>query len=317
MTSTADLIIERRRMRRRLALWRILAVVAAFGAIVVGIASVADLSKITGGGDPTEAHIARIKIDGVIFSDRDRAKEIKEIAEDKNAKALIVEINSPGGTVTGSEELYDGLRDVAEAKPVVAIMREAAASGGYITAIAADHVLASGNSITGSIGVVFEAPNIAPLLEDIGVDVMRLKSSPLKAEPGFLTPPAEGALAARQVLLEDTFLWFKGLVGQRRQISEPQLTELSDGRIFTGRMALGAGLIDAIGNEDTAREWLEAERGLSSELEIEDRDWRKPQGSVLARLLNDAGESLGLPLPAWRDARPRLGAGPVLMAIMY
>ncbi|MEM7499884.1 MAG: signal peptide peptidase SppA [Pseudomonadota bacterium] len=314
MTSTADLIIERRRMRRRLALWRILAIVAVVGAVVVGIASVRGLP----GGKPTSGdNIARIEIEGIITSDKDRDAELAEIAEDDAVKALIVRINSPGGTIAGSEELYEGLRDIAEKKPVVAVMVEAAASGGYITALAADHIVAFGNTITGSIGVVAEAPNIARLLQDNGVDVLKIKSTPLKAEPGFLTEPAEGAIAAQQELIDDTFAWFRGLVAERRGLTGARLSEVADGRAYTGRMALDLGLIDALGDEDTATAWLEAEHDIPADTDVVDRDWRKPAPSFLLSLIGEGAVELGIVPPGWRDVAPRLGPGPRLYAIMY
>ncbi|MEL6768711.1 MAG: signal peptide peptidase SppA [Pseudomonadota bacterium] len=314
MAATADLIIERRQMRRRLALWRILAIVAVVGAIVVGIASIRGTSS---SGPTSSDNIARIKIDGIISSDFDRDEELAKIAEDKAVKALIVRINSPGGTIAGSEALYEGLRAVGEKKPVVAVMVEAAASGGYITALAADHIVALGNTLTGSIGVVAEAPNIARLLEENGVDVFKVKSTPLKAEPGFLTEPAEGAVAAQQILIDDTFGWFRGLVAERRGLGEPALAEVADGRAFTGRMALELGLIDALGDEETAKAWLAAEHEIPADTKVVDRDWRKPDPSLLLRLIEGSAIELGLYAPDWRDVAPRLGPGPKLYAIMY
>jgi len=179
MTATSDLIIERRRMRRRLAFWRILAIVALAAAVIVLI------PRPSGGvrGD----HVARIAIEGIITDDPDRDASLAKLAGDDKVKAVVVRINSPGGTVAGSEALYQSLRAVAAKKPVVAVMAEAAASGGYVTAIAADHIVARATTLTGSIGVVAEAPNFSGLLESLGISVMRSKSAPLKAEPSFLT----------------------------------------------------------------------------------------------------------------------------------
>ncbi|MEM9763646.1 MAG: signal peptide peptidase SppA [Pseudomonadota bacterium] len=314
MAATADLIIERRQMRRRLALWRILAIVAVVGAVVVGIASFRGVSS---SGPTSSDNIARIKIDGIITSDFDRDEELAEIAEDDAVKALIVRINSPGGTIAGSEALYEGLRSISEKKPVVAVMVEAAASGGYIAALAADHIVALGNTLTGSIGVVAEAPNIARLLQENGVDVFKVKSTPLKAEPGFLTEPADGAVAAQQILIDDTFAWFRGLVAERRGLADPALSEVADGRAYTGRMALELDLIDAIGDEETAKAWLTAEHEIPANTKVVDRDWRKPDPTTLLSLITGGAVKLGLASPDWRDVAPRLGPGPKLYAIMY
>lgn len=313
MTATADLIIERRQMRRRLALWRILAIVAVIGAVITGIAS----SGFGLGGERQSGdHVAVVRIDGIILSDAKRAAELRKIAEDDTAKALVVQINSPGGTVTGSEDLFDSLRKVAENKPVVAQMGDAAASGGYIAAIAADHIVARGNSITGSIGVVAEAPNIARFLSDNGIDVIRIKSSPLKAEPGFLTPPAEGAIEAQQALIADSFQWFKGLVGERRSLEGASLDAVSDGRIFTGRLALEAKLVDALGARAEVDTWLEETHEIDSDLERRERDWREPE---VPWFLRTGAAALGL--GDWIDrlapAAARLQPGFRLYAIMH
>lgn len=287
MTATADLIIERRQMRRRLALWRILAILAFVLAIIVGIASSGLVERTPTRGD----HVAIVDVNGLITSDTDRAAELKKIAEEDAAKALVVRINSPGGTVTGSEALFENLRKVAEKKPVVAQMGDAAASGGYIAAIAADWIVARGNTITGSIGVVAEAPNIARLLEESGVDIIRIKSAPLKAEPGFLTEPAEGAIEAQEALIEDSFDWFKSLVAERREMSASDVDGVSDGRIFTGRLALEANLIDAVGGEEAVDAWLEEQHEIDPDLERRVRDWRKRELPWFLRL---AGEATGV-----------------------
>ncbi|MEM6676902.1 MAG: signal peptide peptidase SppA [Pseudomonadota bacterium] len=314
MTSTADLIIERRAMRRRLALWRILAVVAGIFAVAVVIASAGLLPSEE---STRSAHIARIEINGVITSDKDRAAELKRIAKDDQVRAVLVSINSPGGTVTGSEALYENLRELAEAKPMVAVMVDAAASGGYITALAADHIVALGNTITGSIGVVAQAPNLAPLLEDIGVDVLRVKSAPLKAEPGLLTPPAEGALEAQEALIDDSYAWFRGIVAERRGLEGAALDTVADGRAFTGRMALELGLIDALGDEAAARSWLEETHDIGSDMRIIDRDWRDRNLSLLARILRGSAQAVGLDADLLAQAAPQTEPGMRLYAIMY
>ena len=221
MSATADLILERRRVRRRLAFWRIIAIVAVVVAIIAMIPrAVAPL-----GGE----HLARIRIVGMIFDDPLRDETLRQLAESGRVRGVIVHINSPGGTIAGSEALYESLRKVAASKPVVAVMSEAAASGGYITALAADHIVARGNTLTGSIGVIAEIPNIAGLLEMLGVGVTRVKSAPLKGEPSITTAPDEFALSAERALIEDAYGWFKGLVSERRGIEGIALNYSLDG----------------------------------------------------------------------------------------
>lgn len=259
MTATADQIIERRRIRRRLAFWRVLAIIA------ILIAVVALMPRMGGSSGP---HIARVAVEGMIFNDPAREKLIRDLVENDSAKALIVAIDSPGGTLVGSEALYDAIQKVAAEKPVVAVMSELAASGGYMTAIATDHIVARRNTITGSIGVVMEAPNIVGLLDMLGVEVTRLKSAPLKAEPSFSTRPTPEALAARQDLIDDGFAWFRGLVAERRGLDGLALDRVTDGRVFSGAQAVDLGLIDALGDQEDATNWLAEEREIDPDLPV-------------------------------------------------
>ena len=250
---------ERKKLRRSRFRWRILAFVA------VLVAAVLALSRLEPERGP---HVARFDVTGVIVSDLDRAKLLRRIAENDAIQALLVHIDSPGGTVTGSEELYEGLREVAAEKPVVATMGDVAASGGYITALAADHVLAMGNSITGSVGVIFQAPNVHELMDRIGVEMVEVKSGDLKAEPNPFEPVGPEAIEAERALVEDSFAWFKALVRERRGIGENAMAEIERGGVFTGRMALERDLVDALGGLDEAREWLATERDVSDELAL-------------------------------------------------
>ncbi|MEM7057868.1 MAG: signal peptide peptidase SppA [Pseudomonadota bacterium] len=287
MTATADMILEKRKARRRLTFWRVLAIVA------VVIAIIAILPSFSGG--MAGPHIARVSINGVIFHDVDREKLINDLVDDDQVKAVVVAIDSPGGTLVGSEALYDGLRKVADKKPVVAVMSELAASGGYMTAIAADHIVARRNTLTGSIGVIMEAPNFAGLLEMVGVDVTRIKSAPLKAEPSPTTRPSPAAIAATQDLIDDGFEWFKGLVAERRDLSGNALDRVTDGRVFSGNLALELGLIDALGDEQTALDWLQEEREIDADLKVLDRKWTKEAKQWPWSMLEDVSVAFSQP----------------------
>ena len=262
------MIIERRRIRRRLTFWRILAIVA------VVVAVVAMLPR--PGGQLGE-HIARVTVDGVILSEPKRERLIRGIAKNDNAKALIVHVNSPGGAVVPSEELYEAIRAVADVKPVVTVMSEYAASGGYITAIAGDYIIARSNTLTGSIGVYVDAPNIAGLMEMLGIDVNRVKSAPLKGEPNLAKAPSPEVLEMQQAIIDDTFAWFRDLVGERRNLSGPDLARVADGRAFTGRQAIVLSLVDALGDENTARAWLEENHEIDEDLAIREHSWIEPE----------------------------------------
>jgi len=270
----SDYLIDRRKLRRKLSFWRIAAILCLL--IAIGVGSI----RVFGTGATTAftPQIARLSISGLITGDKKTLKLIKDIGEAKGVSAVIVQIDSPGGTTTGAEKLYDALRKLAEKKPVVSVVGTMAASGGYIAALGTDQIVSHGNSIVGSIGVLFQFPNVAKLLDHVGVKVEEVKSSPLKAAPnGYeeTTPEARAALAA---LVSDSFTWFKGLVKDRRHMSDQELAAVDDGRVFTGRQALPLKLIDQIGGEAAAVAWLEQSRNVKKGLPIKDWEPAKSLG---------------------------------------
>jgi protease-4 len=278
---------ERKRLRRSRFRWRIAAVVA-----ILAVAALLYAQQ----KPPIGPHIARLSVDGVITDDRAQQKALERIASDDTIEALILEIDSPGGTVVGSEILYDEIRRVAADKPVVAVLRTVAASGGYMAAIAADHVVARGNTITGSVGVIAQIPNASELLERVGVEVLEVKSGPLKAQPSPFNPVDAAALNAQKDMVTESFDWFLGLVEERRGLDAAALGEIEAGGIFTGRQALEIGLIDTIGGEREAVAWLEAERDITEDRPI--RNYGQPEeegvfGGLLPLFgLTDAGKTL-------------------------
>ncbi len=262
MSFEPDAILDRRRLRRNLSLWRITALVALTG--VVAMIAVG-LTGLPFGRD----HISRLEVLGIIVDDEDRDQAIRELADDTRTKALIVSIDSPGGTTSGSEGLYLALREVARKKPVVAVMGTVAASGGYITAIGADHIIARGNTITGSIGVLMQNTEFSELLKKVGVGIELITSGPLKGKPSPFEPIDEKGRAAIQTLIDDSYQWFVGLVAERRNLSPERARELADGRVYSGRLALDAKLIDQIGGLPEARVWLEKEKEVSGKLPVQ------------------------------------------------
>jgi protease-4 len=267
MSLDADLIVDRRRMRRKLTFWRVVAVLVAIAAVVALAATVRRGEVLTAGGD----YIARIKITGLIRNDQDRVDSLERLAK-SSAKAVIVHIDSPGGTTAGSEQLHNSLRQVAAAKPLVVVIDGLAASGGYIAAMSADHIVAQGTSLVGSIGVLFQYPDVSELLKFVGVKVEEIKSSPLKAAPNGYGPTSPEARAAIEALVKDSYGWFRGMVRDRRKLDDATLEQVADGRVFTGRQGLELKLVDQIGNEKTAVDWLAKEKGLKPDTPV--RDWQ-------------------------------------------
>lgn len=262
MSFEPDAILDRRRLRRNLSLWRIAAIVGLTGAVA--------MITVSFGGLPFgRDYVSRLEIFGVIVDDEERDQAIRELADDARAKALIVSIDSPGGTTSGAEGLYLALREVAGKKPVVAVMGTVAASGGYITAIGADHIIARGNTITGSIGVLMQNTEVSELLKKIGVGIELITSGPLKGKPSPFEPMDEQGRAAIKTLIDDSYQWFVDLVAERRNLSPERARELADGRVYSGRLALDAKLIDQIGGMPEARAWLDKEKDISDELPVQ------------------------------------------------
>lgn len=262
MISEAELIVDRRRLKRKLTLWRILAVLLAIGAIAALVWQA--------GGRKLENHVARVSIEGLITGDQKTLDLLKEVSEADQVKGVILRIDSPGGTTAGSEAIYEAVRQISAKKPVVAVMDTVAASGGYITALAADRIVARGNTITGSIGVIFSFPEVSKLLDTIGVRMEELKSGDLKAEPSPYKPVSEKARAVSMEMVQDGYDWFTGLVAERRGLPMPRVRELSDGRVYTGRQALAVKLIDEIGGEEKAITWLGSEKKVQADLPVVD-----------------------------------------------
>ena len=269
MSLDADAILDRRRLKRRLTIWRLAAIVAVFTLAFIALFR-ADV--ITG-----HDHVAEIGILGLIVDDDDRSEVLRKVADDGHAKALIVNIDSPGGTTVGGETLYNEIRRVAERKPVVGVVRTLGTSAAYLVATATDHIISAETSLTGSIGVLIQTAQFTGLLEKIGISAEAIKSSPLKSTPSPLEPLTEESRAATQAVIDDTHAWFIGIVAARRDLPEERLQQVSDGRIFTGRQALQLGLVDEIGGRHEAREWLSTTHNISASLPLLKID-RQPVG---------------------------------------
>jgi len=278
----ADAILDRRRLKRRLVFWRIAAGLAVMALIAVGVGKYYSHDK---------NHVARLSITGFIMEDIERDAAIDELVERDAVRAVVVRINSPGGTTAGSEQIYHALRRVAAKKPVVAVIGTIGTSGGYIVAIAADHIVAMETSLTGSIGVLFQTAEFTGLMDKLGITPISLKSSPLKGQPSPVEPMTEEVRKALRILLEDSYDWFADLVQKRRQFDPTELRRAADGRVFSGRQAIKLRLIDALGGERAARRWLKESHGVSTDLPAIDVRWGE-KSSLLARTLDTVSGKL-------------------------
>jgi protease-4 len=268
MSMTADQIVDRRRLRRKLSFWRVAAFVILFIAIVGGIVAIEGRDTFPLVAGP---HIARVTISGFITADRDQTQLLETLAKTSVVKGVIVAIDSTGGATAGGEALYESLRKLSQKKPTTATLGTVGASAAYMAAIATDHIVARRTSITGSIGVLFEMPEVSALMDKIGVNVEEIRSGPLKAEPSPFKPASEEAKAVVAGVIGDSFNWFVDIVAERRGMTHSDALRLADGRIYTGRQALAAKLIDEIGGEDAAVAWL-GTKGVDTGLPI--KDWQ-------------------------------------------
>ena len=262
MSFETDLLLDRRRLKRRLVFWRGLTVAALVLVATIGFRQ-ADLSI-----EPE--YIARLNVTGMITEDRKMIRLLWRLADNDDAKALIVAINSPGGTVAGGESLYRAIAQVAEKKPVVAVMGGLAASAGYMVAMPAHHVLARESTITGSIGVLLETGDVSGLLGKLGITTEAIRSGLLKDQPNYTRPLTPDGREALQGLVNDMYAQFVDMVAKGRKMDPVRVRLLGDGRAYTGRQALSLGLVDAIGDEQDARKWLATAKGVERGLPVRD-----------------------------------------------
>ena len=265
MSLDADAIVDRRRMRRKLTFWRVSAVLIALVALIGLAVALVPGMRLTVPG----SYIARIKVQGLIRDNQARVEALERLSK-STARAVIVHIDSPGGTTAGSQQLYDALRALQAKKPMVVVVDGLAASGAYIAALSCDHIIAQDTSLVGSIGVLFQYPNFTQILKTVGIQVEAIKSSPLKAAPNGFEPTSPEARAAIAAIVSDSYAWFKDLVKNRRRMTDAQLAAVDDGRVFTGRQGVGLKLVDGLGNEKTALAWLEKEKHIPASTPVRD-----------------------------------------------
>jgi protease-4 len=286
MSLEADLLAERRRLSRRVSLWRTLAVLGVIAALAV-IFGRGDM-----GGLASGEHVLRLRIEGVITEDRRLLEVIEEARTDSSARAMLLVIDSPGGSMAGGEALHGALKRFAEKKPIVALMGGTAASAGYMIAMPAQHVLAREATVTGSIGVLLQSFDVSELMARLGVRPDILATGPFKAQPNPFQPLTDQGRAEMMRVLEDLHGQFIAMVVAGRRMDEARVRPLADGRVFTGRQALGLGLIDAIGGEAEARAWLAVQKDVPEALPVRDLEPRDRVEKFLNRYVGSLVKTL-------------------------
>ncbi|HEY0569289.1 MAG TPA: signal peptide peptidase SppA [Xanthobacteraceae bacterium] len=291
MSLEADQIVDRRNIRRKLTFWRVIAALVAIAAVItVAMAT----SGRTGFARTTAGSIARVTISGLIRSNQERVEALDRLGRSAT-QAVIVHINSPGGTTAGAEELHAALLRLKAKKPLVVVVDGLAASGGYITAIASDHIVSLETSLVGSIGVLVQYPNVSELMQTLGIKVESIRSSPLKAAPSGYEPTNPEATEAMRAVVLDSYAWFRGMVKDRRGFDDAALEKVADGRVFTGRQALGLKLVDELGNEQTALAWLAREKKIDAQTPVRDYSLQSSLGDLsFLRLVALALDAVGL-----------------------
>lgn len=294
MSLETEAVLDRRALRRRVGFWR-----SAF--FLLGVLGLGAFAYVAGGPELTRPrHIARVTIEGLITDDRRQLQMLERLAKSKNVAGVMLSINSGGGTTTGGEALFEAIRNVAKVKPVVAQFGTIAASAAYICGLSADHIVARGNSITGSVGVIFQWPEVSGLLEKVGVKVNEIKSGTLKAEPGLFAPISTGGRQVAEQMVAEGQQWFLGLVKARRGVDTAAIPGLEQGRVFSGREALSYKLVDEIGGEAEAVRWLESRPGFPQKLRV--IDWKLSSDNNFNLLRSVIGGAAGLWQGASNDA---------------
>ena len=282
MSLETDLLVDRRRLKRRLSLWRGVAVLAVLAAGLTGLGSFGQIER---------AHVARVTIAGLITENRDLDRKIRALSKDDKVRAVLVDIDSPGGSVAGGESLYDAIAAVAAKKPVVAVMGALGASAGYMAALPCARIFARGTTLTGSIGVLLQSGEISGLLSRLGISATTLVSGPLKNQPSLTQPLSPEGRQVLQGIVMDMYDQFVGMVAAGRHMDQARVRELADGRAYTGRQALRLGLVDAIGGEREARDWL-ATRGVPRSLPVESVETESLAARAIGASLGPLLESL-------------------------
>lgn len=210
--------------------------------------------------------IARIEVSGAIAGNtREQVLKGLKTVKEKKFPALLLRIDSPGGTVVDSQEIYMALKELGKTTKIVASFGNISASGGVYIGMGADHIMANPGTITGSIGVIIRGNNLEGLLDKIGVSFKVIKSGPYKDILSFDRELLAEEQQILQALIDNTYQQFVETVAESRKLDVDKVKEFADGRIFSGQQALELGLVDRLGTEEDARRWAAELAGLDPE----------------------------------------------------
>lgn len=277
-----DYIIDRYKLKNSVNKWKFIALIL----LLIALFTIF-YHKDDGVSRIKSDYIASIDITGMLMQNKETIKSLNKIANDSNIKAVLVNINSSGGTGVGGESLYREFRKIAEKKPIVASIGEIGASAAYMAAIGTDRIYAYDISLVGSIGVIIMNIEVGEFAKKHGINLELIKSSPLKGIPNYFEKLNSQQKEYVQSLVDESNKYFIGLVNKRRNLSEDDLKKVSDGRIFTGSKANQLKLIDQIGDGADAVKWLKSKENLKN-LEVKNYNLVKP-ASKLEKLMEYTG----------------------------
>jgi len=255
------------KLLRDLAKWKIITFVSIL--LLIGMLC---CNKLPSLGLYSQDFIAEIEVDGVIETDKFRSKVLKELAEDKNLKGVFLKINSPGGTITGSEILYGEIKKISNKVPVYALIYDLGASGGYMIALGANKIYSHETSITGSIGVLMQTLQFEELSKKVGARMKVYRSVPFKAQPDPFEKTTPEVDFYMQTSIEESHKFFANLVAKERKFSAEEILNVANGKIFMGSEALKLKLIDGIADEQFVKSALMKKVG---KLEFEEVSLKK------------------------------------------
>lgn len=225
--------------------------------------------SLSGGLTEYNANVGYVEVIGAITSSRRYVSFIKKLEKDPRIKAVILRIDSPGGGVAASQEIYGALmRLKSKGKPIVASMGSVAASGGYYIACAADKIVADPGTVTGSIGVIVEVAGVEKLLNKIGVRIEVIKSGKHKDIGSPFRPMTDVERKLLRGVVMDIYDQFVETVSESRKIPIDSVRAIADGRVFSGRQALKIGLVDTLGGEDVAIQIAKDMAGIKGKAQL-------------------------------------------------
>ncbi|MBI4825757.1 MAG: signal peptide peptidase SppA [Nitrospirae bacterium] len=243
-----------------------------FFIIITAIIVIISLFTAVTGKIPLGDKVAVVRVEGVIMDSKSVIEELKDYASDISVKAIVLRVDSPGGGVAPSQEIYDEVVKAKAKKKIVVSMGSVAASGGYYISCPADKIVANAGTLTGSMGVIMEIPNIEGLMQKIGIQNQIVKSGEHKDIASIFKTMSPDERKLLQVVLDDVHEQFIEAVSKGRGLSIDAVKLLADGRIFTGRMAKGVGLVDELGNLDMAIKLAAELSGIEGEPEVVEKE---------------------------------------------